>query len=172
MRDLGTLGGHYSYANGINNSNVIVGGSFIDANDSIYHAFVTVSNSMVDLNGQLDATGAGWELTEARAINDSGQIVGVGRFEGVNHAFLLSPLPALPPAPEITSLMFSGLNVLISFTTANSASYGVEGREYLASGSWSNLISGIVGTGGIVTATNSDAADVPQRFYRVRLSPP
>lgn len=172
MLDLGTLGGHYSYAIGINNSNVIVGGSFVDVNDSIYHAFVSVSNSLVDLNSELDASGAGWVLTEARAINDLGQIVGVGQFNGANHAFLVTPALSPFPAPRITSLMISGVDVLISFTTTNSASYSVEGSEYLTTGSWSNRISGIVGTGGIVTATNSGAAGLPYRFYRVRLSMP
>jgi uncharacterized membrane protein len=39
--DLGTLGvAHYSYGLRINNSNAIVGGSFVDASDSIYHAFL------------------------------------------------------------------------------------------------------------------------------------
>ncbi|HTL16570.1 MAG TPA: hypothetical protein VL793_04995, partial [Patescibacteria group bacterium] len=91
VTDLGTLGGHYSYALGINNSNVVVGGSFIDFNDQVYHAFIWKDGSMQDLNAQLDSTGAGWNLTEARAINDAGQIIGVGTLNGMNHGFLLSP---------------------------------------------------------------------------------
>jgi uncharacterized membrane protein len=166
MHDLGTLGGHYSYAIGINNSNVIVGGSFIDAADNIYHAFVSDGNTLVDLNSQLDASGVGWVLGEARAINDSGQIVGVGQFDSANHAFLLNPYP------EITGVKVSGLDVLISFTTINTAPYIVVGSEDLVSGSWSNLITGIIGNGGIVTVTNSGAASLPRRFYRVQLFVP
>ncbi len=49
----------------------------------------------------LDATGAGWVLVEARALNDAGWIVGSGTYLGANHAFLLSPAP---PPPQITGL--------------------------------------------------------------------
>ncbi len=67
MTDLGSLGGHYSYANGINNSNVIVGGAFTDPADSVYHAFICTANSLADLNTNLDGSGFGWVLVEARA---------------------------------------------------------------------------------------------------------
>jgi len=97
--DLGTLGGDYSYAISINNSNIIVGGSYTDAtSDLIYHAFICTNNSMLDLNNQLDDSGAGWVLNEARAINDGGQIIGLGTLNGERHAFLLAKLP-----PSITN---------------------------------------------------------------------
>lgn len=166
MTDLGTLGGHYSYANAINNSNVIVGGSFIDAGDSVYHAFVTVNNTLVDLNTRLDATGAGWTLVEARAINDAGQIVGVGTYGGQTHAFLLNT------PPRITSVNLSGSDCLVSFTTVNNATYTLVGRDDVASGAWSNIVTGISGNGGIVTATNTNALTLPKRFYRAKLNSP
>lgn len=96
MRDLGTLGGGSSFATGINNSGQVVGGSFIDPADLIYHAFVTVSGTMRDLNGLLDTSGQGWTLEEASGINSAGQIVGVATAGGTSHGFLLSPsAPAL-----------------------------------------------------------------------------
>ncbi len=101
VTDLGTLGGDYSYALGINNSNTVVGGSFVDTNNVVYHAFLWGSNTMVDLNSQVDASGAGWTLLEARAINDPGQIVGVGTLGGARHAFLLTPHEATPTALEV-----------------------------------------------------------------------
>ncbi len=91
--DLGTLGGSFSYAFSINNSNIIVGGSYTDANNLLYHAFICTNSSLVDLNNQLDDSGAGWVLNEARAINDSGQIAGIGMLNGEKHAFLLAKLP-------------------------------------------------------------------------------
>jgi probable HAF family extracellular repeat protein len=46
---------------------------------------------MRDLNGLVPA-GSGWVLTEARAINDNGSIVGFGiNPSGATHAFLLTP---------------------------------------------------------------------------------
>jgi len=47
---------------------------------------------MLDLNDLVDPA-AGWELTYAADINDTGQIVGTGRIGGVQHGFLLSPVP-------------------------------------------------------------------------------
>jgi hypothetical protein len=48
---------------------------------------------VLDLNGVLAPN---WVFTEATAINDAGQIVGVGRHNGQVRAFLLKPvLPAL-----------------------------------------------------------------------------
>lgn len=165
MHDLGTLGGHYSYANAINNSNVIVGGSFSDANDTLYRAFIAVNNSMEDLNDSLDATGAGWVLEEALAINDSGQIVGVGKYNGTKHAWLLNPVPV------ITGVKASGSNILISFNSVKAATYGVVKRENFTGDSWTNLVGGITGTGGSITITNSGAISRPGRFYRAYLEP-
>jgi probable HAF family extracellular repeat protein len=45
---------------------------------------------MTDLNDLLP-NGSGWTLAEATAINNSGQVVGVGVHNGQNHAFLLTP---------------------------------------------------------------------------------
>lgn len=117
LTDLGTLGGNWSYGNGINNSNVIVGGSYIDAADSIYHAFATVGNSLSDLNSNLDSSGAGWVLVEARGINDAGQIVGVGTLGGVNHGFLLNPLPQITRQPTNNTVACQG-NASFSVTAA------------------------------------------------------
>src|SRR5436190_3210282 len=108
LTDLGTLGGDWSYGNGINNSNLIVGGSFIDAADSIYHAFSATGNSLTDLNSSVDSSGAGWVLIEARAINDAGQIVGVGSLGGANHGFLLSPLPQITNQPTNVTVACQG----------------------------------------------------------------
>jgi probable HAF family extracellular repeat protein len=48
---------------------------------------------MFDLNDLL-LNASGWTLTEAAAINDNGQIVGLGRNGlGQTEAFLLTPVP-------------------------------------------------------------------------------
>lgn len=168
MADLGTLGGNYSYGIGINNQNVIVGGTFIDAKDSIYHAFIWNGSSMVDLNTLLDASGAGWTLAEARAINDAGQIVGTGTYAGSEHAFLLTPKTTGLSAPVITSMKVNGSQVVISFTTVGTANYSVETCDSLPGSAWSDLATGIAGTGGSVSVTNLNTGSISQRFYRVK----
>jgi probable HAF family extracellular repeat protein len=94
MGDLGTLGGHYSYATAVNNRDAVVGGSFTDADDNVYHAFVWEGSSMVDLNTKVTSRAADWVLTEAAGINDGGVIVGRGTLAGASHGFLLKPLAA------------------------------------------------------------------------------
>jgi probable HAF family extracellular repeat protein len=75
IRDLGTLGGSQSRANGINNAGVIVGWSTVAGADHRLHAFVWKKGRMSDLG-----TLAGGE-SEATAINDDGVIVGWSRIK-------------------------------------------------------------------------------------------
>lgn len=171
VTDLGTLGGHYSYALGMNNSNAIVGGSFTDIKDSIYHAFVCNNGKMVDLNGLLDASGAGWTLSEARAINDVGQITGVGVLNGANHTFRLTPLITANAPPQIKSIQTSGSDVIVRFTTIAARSYALQTNGALSTKDWGNLVTNIPGNGGTVVVTNFGGIGASRRFYRVMLSP-
>jgi probable HAF family extracellular repeat protein len=77
-------------AHDINNEDEVVG-------MSNGHAFVWKPNGvMTDLHTVLDASGIGWTLVSAYAINDAGQIVGYGQFNGKNRAFLLTPTRIFP----------------------------------------------------------------------------
>lgn len=91
MNSLGHLGGSESDAYGINDSGQVVGRSWITGNTTP-HAFLYDGSVMIDLNTLLQAN-SGWELTEARDINNLGQIVGQGKINGEKHAFLLTPIP-------------------------------------------------------------------------------
>ena len=95
---LGSLGGTASAAWGINASGQIVGASYTTANAATTHAFLYTGGTMTDLNSLLPA-GSGWQLSDARSINDSGQIVGWGIINGQTHAFRRDTAqPAAPPA--------------------------------------------------------------------------
>lgn len=89
MRDLGTIAGATSTVWGfaINDSGVVVGRSTFA---NTYHAFVYSGGKMKDLNKMIPA-GSGWVLIEADGINSSGQIVGMGTRNGVEHGYLLTP---------------------------------------------------------------------------------
>jgi probable HAF family extracellular repeat protein len=89
--DLGLVHGGDTCANAINNSGEVVGESFASIGtftDS--HAFVYNGSTSADLNS-LIAANSGWTLTTALGINDSGDIVGGGIFDGQMHGFLLTP---------------------------------------------------------------------------------
>ena len=96
MTDLGFLpGATDSTAGGINDFGQVVGESG-SASTGDYHAFLySEEMGMVDLNSFLPAH-SGWVLTRATAINNNGQIVGVGDGPNGSHAFLLDLPPVVP----------------------------------------------------------------------------
>jgi probable HAF family extracellular repeat protein len=88
MTDLGTLGGGFSAALGINDAGDIVGTSLTAAGD--YHAFLDDGSSTVDLNTLLPAQSS-WTLIDANGINSAGDIVGFGDLDGAFEGFELTP---------------------------------------------------------------------------------
>jgi probable HAF family extracellular repeat protein len=90
---LGPLGINFSpsAAKGINKLGQIVG--WYNKPGYGHYAFVYTNGSIHDLNTLLDASGAGWSLSEATAINDHGQIICKAVGHGMSHAVLLTPVP-------------------------------------------------------------------------------
>lgn len=105
MHDLGTLGGT-SMAYGINTLGMAVGSSSIVGGQ--FHAFIADATSMIDLNA-LVSLGQSDYLTEARAINDAGQIVANS---ASGKAYLLTPFLAPVPEPTQTVLFAIGVTLL------------------------------------------------------------
>jgi probable HAF family extracellular repeat protein len=124
MQDLGTLSGSgNSSAYGVNDSGQVVGYSQIAGGGS--SAFLWSNGQLRDLN-DLIAADTGWRLLEASAINNQGQIVGFGLFNGIQRAFRLDVLvpetqgdeggePHIPdtgiPEPGTWAMMAIGLAV-------------------------------------------------------------
>jgi probable HAF family extracellular repeat protein len=102
MTDLGTLGGNLSWAKGINDSGQVVGNSMKSQEVPVSHAFVTGPNGtgMTDINSLVDVPG-GYILTDAFAINNSGQILALGIIDVI-------------PEPKVYALMLVGL-LLVAF---------------------------------------------------------
>jgi probable HAF family extracellular repeat protein len=102
---LPSLTGKGDFAHSINSAGDVVGEGLLrnGGGDAIlYHDGTTV-----DLNRFLPA-GSGWTLDGALSINDTGQIVGVGEYEGHNHGFLLTSSQAVTPEPSTIVLMIFG----------------------------------------------------------------
>lgn len=91
---MGTLGGNYSYAKGINDLGIIVGSTGSGGEDSeAGRAFVYSHGLMQDLNNLVDIP-SGLRLVSANAINNKGLIVGWGiNPRGDPRAFVLTPVP-------------------------------------------------------------------------------
>jgi probable HAF family extracellular repeat protein len=107
MRDLGTLGGVESYANGINNRGIVVGDS-LTANDAAQHAFVDSWGKMTDLGtlGGQDSLGS--------AINDQGVVVGSSLTSAsVKHGFIEQHGRMV----DLNSLIPSGSGLVITAAT-------------------------------------------------------
>jgi len=115
---LDNLGGTFSSAYTINNTEQVTGWTFIIGNTAT-HATLWNGNASTDLNSLLDAAaiGAGWELTMAWGINDNGWIVGdaYNNLTGQYHGFLLSDAttPVSPvPEPETYAMLLAGLGLI------------------------------------------------------------
>lgn len=74
------------------------------------NACLFTPNGPVDLNA-LISPDSGWNLLQAYAVNDVGQIAGWGTINGQTHAFLLTP--AALPEPSSSAIVFAGLVQLL-----------------------------------------------------------
>jgi probable HAF family extracellular repeat protein len=93
----------FSRALGINEAGTIVGvsegtGAFI---------YDSSMGGLQNLTSLLAAEHSGWTILAAEDINNLGQIVGVGRFNGVDHAVVLTPIPE--PVPEPGAVIVSAV---------------------------------------------------------------
>lgn len=75
MRDLGTLGGDYSYGTFINAKNHVVGYSTVNKSDDRIHAFLHNGKTMIDL-GSLSGASLKSDISFALGVNASDEVVG------------------------------------------------------------------------------------------------
>ncbi|MFT3858232.1 MAG: hypothetical protein QM742_12275 [Aquabacterium sp.] len=104
--DLGALDAYSSMAMGINNRNDVVGtlNYYTPWGDETQEAFAYVDGQMRKLGSLIDPA-SGWQLKAAMDINDRGQIVGYGVFNGQERGFLLTPVPE----PDALALVAAGM---------------------------------------------------------------
>jgi len=121
MSDLLTLGGYTATAFALDNAGNVVGSAEI-ANRTLHAVLWPFGGAPRDLNEYIPVN-SGWVLTEARGVNDSGQIVGNGLLNGQPRAFLLTPnlgADTNPPiavltASDITNIQYSAQFFSLTF---------------------------------------------------------
>ncbi len=99
--DLGTAVSAYSYAYGMNSQGQVVGTNG--------HAVFWQNGVMTDLNQYLPAD-TKWVLQAATGINDKGQVVGWGTYNGYLHAFLFNRAPSLSVG-SVSAASYTGTTV-------------------------------------------------------------
>lgn len=144
---IGTLGGSSSKALGINDQDAVVGSSDV-AGGGGTHAFIYQGGNIVDLNSLIDPS-LHVTLTDASAINASGQIAGtLTDAAGVQHGYLLTPISSgnqgtLTPVIKTSTLptiITTGkpAHGMVTVSVTNSTGAVEKGRArvtlYLASG--------------------------------------
>lgn len=135
VTNLGTLMPSHTYSRAwsVNNAGQIVGvssESFFTRGDE--RAFLYEGGRMFDLNALIPA-GSGWVLSAANDVNEHGQIVGRGRLNGQERAFMLTPagLPVLLTEPgsaralALDSVTFERA----PFTLSTPHNFGADGRR-------------------------------------------
>jgi len=76
-------GCNYSEGHGINDSGVLIATGL--CSNGHQHAYTTHSGVLADLGGPYNGD------SNANGINDAGQVVGVGKHNGVEHGYLFTP---------------------------------------------------------------------------------
>jgi probable HAF family extracellular repeat protein len=124
MTDLGTLPGcSFSIGTGINNAGQVVG--YAETLTGIDHPFIDTDGVMTDLNSLLPAN-SGWLLQKATAINNEGQITGLGIHDMQIHAFIINLGPSVRDI-NVTSTTLGGSSVDFTYqTTGDPGPFGVD----------------------------------------------
>jgi hypothetical protein len=167
-------------AKAINTSGQIVGWtavwlSHIAANGAYFYTdktaifWPTASSDPILLNDLLP-TNSAWYLESANAINDAGEIVGYGLIGDQEHAFALIPTEPGPPL-RITSIIRSGTDLQLSFTSQSGHTYNVLSSADLTTPAWTPVLTGIAGNGAIVQATVPNTFTQPRQFFRIQQAP-
>lgn len=132
MHDLSSaIGSNYSEAYGVNSSGAIVG-DISDSASGAKSAFLLENGKLTDLNSVLPA-GSTWHLATALAINDGGQILGIGTSNGWERAFLLTPSdlgnpPDAQVVPEPGTLAVLALGI-VGLVARQRRCLGLAGRS-------------------------------------------
>ena len=130
-----------SAANALNANGVVVGVASAGSYRGISHAFVAQNGSITDLNRLIPGNSGPWVLLTATGVNDAGEIVGTGTYNGTERAFLLTPTnqPTVPAVPIDLSTSSGDSVVVLSWEgSIGATSYNVK-RSLSSSGPFTTI---------------------------------
>ena len=160
-----------------NEPNLSQGASPVQMNATIQARSLTTGNAYVLLRYN-DYHNVPTNNYLSSAFNASTAFVATNTTQTFSDNFMSSAtviyrcVPALASTLTIDSLQLAGADVRIKFMTQTNKLYGVDYRNDLASGSWTNLTNNVAGTGSLMTITDPGAISRARRFYRIFMTTP
>ena len=109
MRDLGTLGGRFSYGMAINGKNHVVGYSTTNKDDTGVHAFWSDGNGMKDLGTLPNSSTALQDQSFALGINNADQVVGYTYVAAVSANTDPAVQPGTSPVRQVAFVWSQGV---------------------------------------------------------------
>lgn len=158
----GTNTANYTMQGGTHSFN----GGLVISSNSVLSACGTVNGSITNYGTII--------LTNGCDMDFSGSVVNFGTILALNgtanfQSTFVNQGTFFQNTASVTGLSFSGTNVAVQFTTVSNCVHDIQARSDLASGAWTTLTSGLVGTGSAMTTTDFGGATNTQRFYRILL---
>jgi len=139
--------------------------SVTTTNDRRFHIAINGTQMLTNFD-IFAATGAKFRAmakTFTANADSSGQIA-IALTKGASNEAKLSGLEVLPPSPSIAATA-AGANILLSWTSYPGKVYRVQFKNDLNAGPWSNLSGDVIGTGNVVSKTDSLLPTA--RYYRI-----
>jgi hypothetical protein len=68
----------------------------------------------------------------------------------------------------ITGISKTGITTKVFFSTVNGSNHVLEYKNLLNNSSWTAILPGVIGTGGVTNLADTNAI-APSRFYRIHL---
>jgi hypothetical protein len=175
------LGGVHTFANDLR----------IRSNAKLTGCGTINGNVIVDLGGRVVADCGGTltftgsvtnngiiHITNGTTVESYGPVVNYGTIDAINgstnfHAGLVNYGAVITSNsfPQALSIVVVDSDVWISFTTENGWRYYFDEADAPDGAAWTPVI-GFYGVGGIMTFIDTGAANLPMRFYRIRLPVP
>jgi hypothetical protein len=132
-----------------------------------------VNGETLASSGVTGAPGFSTTATQSSPPGNYPIVVTNGTLSAVNYSFhfVNGTLTVLNQQLTILSITGAGTaNVVLRWSAVSNATYRVQFRSNLSSGSWVDLSPDVTATNNVATATDHPAG-APRRFYRVRLLP-